>query len=95
MYIFSCEATLETTDVSVCMYESHIIEISRKKTLLELKTQTQDREYRYIGNIWKIGNVTGYIGIVVNIGNIGDIENVGYREYSEYREHREHSEYIK
>ena len=44
------------------MYESHIIEISRKKTLLELKTQTQDREYRYIGNIWKIGNIIGNIG---------------------------------
>ena len=63
------------------------MEISRKKTLLDLKTQTQKREYRYIGNIWKIGNILGNIGIVVNIGrdmvkkgiigNIGNIETIG------------------
>ena len=55
------------------------MEILRKKTLLNLtqQTQTQDREYRYIGNIWKIGNIVGNIGIVVNIGNIGDMVKKG------------------
>ena len=67
------------------MYERHIMEISRKKTLLNLtqQTQTQDREYRHIGNIWKIGNIVGNIGIKMNIGkmlkkgNIGTIGNIG------------------
>ena len=68
------------------MYVCHTMEISRRKILLDLETQTKDREYRYIGNIWKIGNIIGNIGIVVNIGNIwdmakkgniGNIENVG------------------
>ena len=55
------------------------MEISRKKTLLNLtqQTQTQDREYRHIGNIWKIGNIVGNIGIKMNKGNIGDILKKG------------------
>ena len=59
------------------MYERHIMEISKKKTLLNLKTQTLDREYRYIGNIWKIGNTVGNTWIVLNIGNTGDMVKKG------------------
>ena len=60
-----------------CMYVCHTMEISRRKILLDLETQTQDREYRYIGNTWKIGNIVGNIGIKMNKGNIGNMLKKG------------------
>ena len=64
------------------MYESmrvcHIMEISRKNTLINLKTQPHDREYMEnrqsnTGIVLNIGNA----GNMVKKGNIGNIVNIG------------------
>ena len=59
------------------MYESMSHYGNFKKENLTQQTQTQDREYVHIGNIWEIGNILGNIGIKMNIGNIGDILKKG------------------